>query len=187
MNEIILKHKEYYLRSLTVSDVTEDYLRWMTDKDVVKYLEIRYSSYDFKNLESYVSSFVNDDTKFLFGIFNVNDNKHIGNATIYDINYKTGTFDIGYLIGEKYFWGKGVGNIVCLLLMEFGFEKLNLRKLFTGTYSNNLSSRFIWKSIGCIEEGKLVGKFLFEDKPIDEVIYSMDKRNWEEIKEKIFI
>jgi len=187
MNGTILRHKNYYLKTLTISDISEEYLGWLNDSDVVKYLEIRYYSYDLTKLKSYVSSFRNDDTKILFGIFNKDDDKHIGNATIYNIDYKTGTFDIGYLIGEKSFWGKGAGSIICLMLLEFGFEKLKLRKLFSGTYSNNLSSRFIWQSIGCHEEGKLSGKFLFEGKPIDEVIYSMDRESWKQIKKKYVI
>ena len=177
-----LVHNNYYLRVLEIEDINLNYLEWLKDTEVTKYLEVKYETFSMQMLKEYLASFENDSTKYLFGIFNNDDSKHIGNATIYNINYKVGTFDIGYLIGDKAFWGMGAGNSVCLMLLQFGFDELALRKLFTGTYSNNLSSRFVWNTIGCNEEAKLKGKFLFEGVPIDEVIYSLDKEEWKSVK-----
>jgi len=80
-NSIKLSYKNYYLRTLTKKDVGEKYLRWVNDKEVTKYLEIKYNTYTHEVLLDYVSSFENTDTKFLFGVFTKEGDEHIGNAT----------------------------------------------------------------------------------------------------------
>ena len=71
----------------TVLNVNEEYLSWLNDNDVVKYLEIRHNSYDLNKLKSYVESFKDYDTKFLFGVFCHKAEEHIGNTSVYDIYY----------------------------------------------------------------------------------------------------
>ncbi len=186
-NSIKLSYKNYYLRTLTKKDVGEKYLRWVNDKEVTKYLEIKYNTYTHEVLLDYVSSFENTDTKFLFGVFTKEGDEHIGNATLYNIKYNTGTFDYGFLIGEKEYWGKNVGTETTLMLLKFGFEDLKLRKFFGGIYSNNTASRFVVHRIGFTKEARLRGRFLFEGKPIDQIVYSMDREHWVKIRKKFDI
>jgi len=187
VNSNILRFKHYYLKPLMEKDVTEKYLNWLNDDEVTKYLEIRHENYDIEKLKLYVESFKNDESKFLFGIFVKRNDEHIGNTTIYNINYQTGTFDIGYLIGDKNHWGKSASTETLLLSLKYAFDHLNLRKIFCGAYSNHVKSRFTVKKIGFMEEARLKGRFLFKGEPIDEVIYTMDKEQWKEIKKKFSI
>lgn len=181
---LVLSHKRYYLRTLKVEDVNDKYLGWLNDKEVTEYLEIRYKRYTLESLRDYVRSFKTDDSKFLFGVFSKENDEHIGNGTIYNINYFIGTFDIGYLIGEKQYWGKEAGSETLLMLLKFGFEDLGLRKFFGGIYSNHVKGRFVLQKIGFKQEARLSDRFLFEGKPIDQIIYSMDRKQWKLIKEK---
>lgn len=184
MNDNILRFDNYYLKPLMIKDVTSKYLDWLNDDDVTKYLEIRYDNYSIEKLKSYVDSFKNDKSKFLFGVFYERNHDHIGNTTIYNINYQTGTFDIGYIIGEKNHWGNNASTVTLLLSLKYAFDNLNLRKIFTGTYSNHVKARFTLKRVGFMEEARLKKRFLFEDKAIDEVIYTMDNKHWKHVIKK---
>ena len=181
MNSNILRFKHYYLKPLMEKDVTEKYLNWLNDDEVTKYLEIRYDNYSIEKLKSYIESFKNDKSKFLFGIFSKRNDDHIGNTTVYNINYQTGTFAIGYIIGDKNHWGKGASTETILLSLKYAFDNLNLRKIFTGTYSNHVKSRFTLKKVGFMEEARLKGRFLFKGEAIDEVIYTMDRKQWKDV------
>jgi len=183
-----LSHQKYYLRTLTQEDVSEKYLRWVIDKEVTKYLGIRYDNYtDLSVLHDYVRSFDGVYTKFLFGIFYKDNDEHVGNATIYNIDYNTRTFDIGYLIGEKKYWGQNAGLEATLMLLRFGFDDLKLRKFFGGVYANHIMSRFVLKKIGFIQEACLKGYLVFEGKPVDRCIYTMDQEQWAQVRKKFNI
>ena len=65
-DKVCLRYKNYYLRTLTVNDVSEKYLKWVNDPEVTQYLEIRYNSYTMEKLCEYVRAFENTRTKFFF-------------------------------------------------------------------------------------------------------------------------
>ena len=187
MKSNILRYKHYYLKPLTENDVTVKYVNWLKDEEVTKYLEIRYEDYSIDDLKSYVESFKNDESKFLFGIFSKSDDDHIGNVTIYNINYQTGVFAIGYIIGDKNHWGTSASTEAMFLSLQYAFDYLNLRKTFCGVYSNHVKARFILKKIGLKEEARLKGRFLYKEEPVDSVIYTMDREQWKVVKKNFII
>ena len=87
-------------------------------------------------------------------------------------------------IGDKNYWGSLAGISTLLFSMHFAFDKLKLIKFHSGTYSNNLKSRFLLKKLGCKEAEKVQGKFFYKNKPITEVFYSMDRTEWSICKKK---
>jgi RimJ/RimL family protein N-acetyltransferase len=184
---INLKYNTIFLRKLTADDVCEKYLKWVNDPQVTEFLEIRHKTHTLDDLINYVKSFDSDNSHFLFGIFLVGTNEHVGNGTVYNVNYIHRTFDIGCLIGEKQYWGTNVGLETILMLFKFGFENLKMRKFFGGCYANHISSRFILKRSGCLLEARLTDKFVYKDKLVDTTIYSADLNQWSEMKKKFRI
>ena len=57
-----------YLRNLTLDDATQQYLDWLADKEVNRYLESRFQNYTIYDLKNYISGF-DGQNKFLFGVF----------------------------------------------------------------------------------------------------------------------
>ncbi len=174
----------YSIRPLTVNDVTDDYLKWFYDDEVLRFLEINKTKqdvYSLKDLINYVKRFeVNND--YLFGIFD--NSKHVGNITINHIINNRGTFDMGYLIGNKDYWGKRAGEAGLVSGLRFAFEELGLRKIFGGIYSKNITARFLSKKIGFSEEARLKEKGYVDGELDDVIIYTMTKDQWDRIKKK---
>ena len=73
-----IQGKNIYLRSLSLKDVTKDYLKWLQDKDVNFFLETRHEIQNLSKIKNYVTSCNNSYTSYLFGIFTGLD-VHIGN------------------------------------------------------------------------------------------------------------
>ncbi|MBP6974760.1 MAG: GNAT family N-acetyltransferase [Candidatus Pacebacteria bacterium] len=57
------------------------------------------------------------------------DSKPIGTMGIHAIDYRHRIATTGALIGEPEYWGKGYGNEAKMLLLEYAFNTLNLRKI----------------------------------------------------------
>jgi len=53
----------------------------------------------------------------------------IGNCGFHGINWKDRTATLGIFIGNQSFWSNGYGTEAASLLIRFGFEQLNLRRI----------------------------------------------------------
>ena len=173
-----LIHKNCYIRPLKAEDVGDAYLKWIQDEEVTKYLEIRHNTYTKKDLLEYVASFENDSTKYLFGVFDNQTDKHVGNCTLYGINWNTETFDLGVLIGDTDYTDKNVGVEAVLLLFKYAFEHLKLRKFFGGCYSKHIQTIFVLKRCGCEKEAVLKDKFVHNGIYMDQLVFALTKEKW---------
>jgi len=82
--------------------------------------------------------------------------------------------EIGYWIGEPY-WGKGIAVDAVNLIVEYGFDKLGLVRIFTGVFDFNKASQKVLEKAGfyleCISK-KAVYK---REKILDEYRYAKIK------------
>tara|TARA_B110000467_G_C18106573_1_gene360108 strand:- start:81 stop:653 length:573 start_codon:yes stop_codon:yes gene_type:complete len=179
-----LAFKNYYIQKMTVDDVGDDYLNWINDPEINEFLESKYTVWTMDSLKEYVRSFENTNVKFLFTINDMVTNKYIGNGSISSVNYNTEVFYFALFIGDKNYWGKHAAFETSMLLLKFGFEELNMRKVFGGAYSNQLASRFVLKRVGMEQEAKLKASFKYKNKFVDQVIYSLHKDEWDKTKVK---
>ncbi len=139
------------IRTLKLDDVSEDYVSWFSDKDVIKYSDNQYKIFSLDGQRDYVKNCLNDKNILLFGIFV--DNKHIGNIILNGIVSVHKRAEVSYLIGDKYYWGKGIGKSAVARVISLAKQDLKLNKLFAGVAKNNIVSRKILENNGFILEG----------------------------------
>ena len=130
-----------YLRQLGDSDFTNNYLNWLKDKSINQYLESRHTSHSKESLISYINYCNKSENNFLFGVFTKVENEHIGNIKLGDIDWKNQNANIGIIIGEKDFWGKGIATTAIQLLTSFAFTNLQLTSLCAGCYEENFAAK----------------------------------------------
>ena len=75
--------------------------------------------------------------------------------------------EIGYWIGEP-FWGNGIATKAVKLITEYGFEKLNLNRIYTGVFEYNTASMKVLEKNGYEREGIFKNAILKNDKVYDE-------------------
>lgn len=139
------------MRELEIRDVSQDYCSWMNDPEVTKYLEIRLQKWTIKELENYVREIKKRPDILFWTILLKDKNQHIGNIKLGHINGINGFADIGIIIGEKAFWGKGFATEAIKLVVDYAFNKLNLQKLIAGANKSNISSVKIFQKAGFSE------------------------------------
>lgn len=138
------------LKLLEVDDVSSAYVTWMNDYDVVKYTESRFTLHSFNSICNYVKNCNEKGDCFLFGIFD-KENTHIGNIKLDNIHAYYRKADIGIIIGEKKYWGKGIATQAIMLLSEYAFAQLNLNKVYAGIYEHNVASQKAFLKAGFTE------------------------------------
>jgi RimJ/RimL family protein N-acetyltransferase len=157
----MLKHAGFisgeriYLREVRISDVNENYYKWLNDKEVNQYLETRYIPQSLDNIKKYVENMDGKSDEIFLAICLNQNNKHIGNIKLGPINWIHRFATISFLIGEKKYWGNGFATEAITLVTKFAFNTLNLHKIEAGCYENNIGSRRSLEKVGFKVEGIL--------------------------------
>jgi diamine N-acetyltransferase len=78
----------------------------------------------------------------------------IGNCSFMDINWSARSTEVGLFIGDKSCWNKGYGTEVMRLLLRFGFETLNLNRIFLRVDEANKGGIRAYEKAGFVHEGR---------------------------------
>lgn len=164
-----------YLKNISEDEVTEDYVQWMNDNEVVRFLDSNWRVYTLDSLKEYIKEANNNPNDFLFGIFLNDSDEHIGNIKIVEISYIHRHGHIGVLIGRRDCWGKGLGAESIKLVTEIAFKHLNLNKLIAAMHAENVSCFKTFIKAGYNEIGRLRKHFFYNGGYVDRILVEIIK------------
>ena len=170
---LFLVGERIYLREVRPSDVNENYYRWMNDPEVIQYLESRFHSNSRESLKAYVQIYDGDTDTIFLAIILKEKEQHIGNIKLGPINWYHRFGDIGIIIGDKEYWGKGYAAEAISLLSEHAFKNLNLHKLTAGCYKPNEGSLRAFEKAGFETEGVRKKHCFFNGKYVDAILLGL--------------
>jgi RimJ/RimL family protein N-acetyltransferase len=152
----MLKGKKVVLRPVKRSDI-DHFLRWFNDPEVMRfhgaYLPMTKMAEE-KWIEDLATS-IPAGKEVVFVIEALDDNnKAIGNIGLHRISPKDRCAEFGISIGEKSHWGKGYGTEATRLIIDYGFNQLNLHRISSGAFAFNERSIRMQKAVGFQEEGR---------------------------------
>ena len=165
------------LRRLNIKDVTENYVSWLNNPKINKFLECRHNIHTYETTCAYVENLNQDESlELLMGIFLINQDKHIGNIKLGEVNWINLHSHLGIIIGDSREWGKGYATAAVKLISNFAVNNLGLNTLVAGCYEENVGSykAFIkakWKYSGRIPNYWKNS----EGKRSDEILLSFEK------------
>jgi ribosomal-protein-alanine N-acetyltransferase len=174
----VIEGERTYLCYITPEMVTEKYVNWLNDGEINRYLEARFGvPYTMESVKSFVETQWKDPNTHMFAIMLKEGGVHIGNIKVGPINVHHKFADVGIVVGEKSFWGKGYGTEAIKLASKYAFEKLGLHKLIAGCYAPNVSSEKAFLKAGYSREGNVKRKFLCNSEYVDDLIFGKVNEN----------
>ena len=112
---------EIYLRPLQEKDAERSYL-WRNDSDVWKFTGSKPDIYVTPEIEKeWIQKILQRPDEKRFAICLKENDQYIGNVQLTGINDYDGEFHV--FIGEKSYWGKGIGTCATNLLVEHAFSR----------------------------------------------------------------
>jgi RimJ/RimL family protein N-acetyltransferase len=156
-----------YLRTLTRADCTPQYLGWLADPQVNRYLETRFAPQTIESILAFVEGVNARDNEYLFGIFLRSGSRHVGNIKIGPVSRPHRLGDISLFIGERACWGQGYATEAIGAASRHAFDALQVRKLSAGMYAPNRASYRAFLKAGYREEARRPGHYLLDGKPCD--------------------
>lgn len=150
------------LQPLDFTFCTEQYVDWMNNPEVYKYLETR-GNYTIEKLKDYLLGV--EKMSILFWAITIKDGgKHIGNIKIDPVNTLHGLAEYGIMMGDRDEWGKGYAKEASKLVIDYCFKELNLRKITLGVIEDNISAVKMYYKIGFELEGLYRDHVIYEGK-----------------------
>ena len=147
--------KQVYLRPLEREDLNERYLTWLNDPEVNRYLESGTFPYTRDELEKFYQQVTGSPDHIILAIVDKEADQHIGNVKLGPINWIHRKATFGILIGDKRFWRRGIGTEVTRLMVEYGFFRLDLRRIDLGVYAEHEAALRSYEKVGFQTEGRL--------------------------------
>jgi len=134
----------------------EYFLKWFNDPEITQYL-IMYRPLTRMEEEDWIENLKNREDTITFSIVIPNEDgseELIGNCDLHKINWKNRVAELGIVIGEKQYQNKGLGTEAIELLLEYGFDTVNLNRIEIVVYDYNVRAIKSYKKAGFIEEGR---------------------------------
>lgn len=170
MKKITLPGENIILRPLALSDANSSYLKWLKDKEVMRFMETRAAGYTLKDLRKYVKKMTTSGNSAIFAIIAKDAGIHIGNIKLGGINFFHRYANLGIMIGDKKYWSKGYAVEACRSLLRYAFRELNLNKITLGVYAAHLAAIRAYQKAGFKIEGRFKKMLNLEGKYVDKIV-----------------
>jgi RimJ/RimL family protein N-acetyltransferase len=105
----------------------------------------------------------------------------LGHTSLNYVNWTNRTAEFGIYIGEKQYRNGGYGSDALRALLSYGFDTLNLNRIWCEVFSNNDAIQ-VYRHLGFKDEGTLRHHHYDEGKYWDSYMLGMLKSEWEEMK-----
>ena len=158
--------KKCYLSPISVDDA-EQYCEWINDAEVNKFMVFSSHQIGVEKERIILEDMIKRNAQ-IFAIIDIEKDELIGNCSLFDIDHLNRKAEFGIFIGNKTYWGKGYGTEATMLILDYGFNTLNLNNIMLRVYSYNkrgISSyeKSGFKVIGNHREAKVIGSKKYDE------------------------
>ena len=139
--KVFIRGEKVVLREKRIEDAPSDHA-WRSDQelaglDATRPLRMSYA--DFIRYSQEELDHPNPRSKRLS--IDTLAGKHIGNCMYYDIDQRRGEAELGIMIGDRAYWGKGYGSDSVECLLNHLFTTTNLNRIYLHTLKWNQRAR----------------------------------------------
>lgn len=174
-----LETENYILRSLKAEDITEDYVAWWNDDEVMEGLARPRAPMSRMQHQRRVTNQFDNRKNFHLGVYDRDVNLLVGFITIFaNLFHRTATTNV--VIGNRAYWGRNIVLEARGEVIRFIFEELRMDKISGKPMARNAASVFNYKAQGFVTEGILRKEWRFEDgRRMDVAVFGLMRAEWE--------
>jgi len=175
-----LTGKRISLHGLTEADIAPGtpYYSWLDDLSLDTFTERSAFPNSEKRMQAYFRRAQEASDLILLGIFHNETGTHIGNITFQEISWVRKRAFIGYLLGDKAYTGRGIATEAVMMMMYYGFTKLNFERIHTTVSAKHQASLRVASKSGLRQEGRLREHFFSNGEATDLMLVGALRREW---------
>lgn len=126
--------------------------------------------------EKWFDSHKNDDKRY-DAVIEVNG-EPVGTIGLLSIDHKNRKAEYYIAMGETSYKGKGVAKEASRLILKYGFEKLELNRIYLFTEIGNVVAQKMFERVGFVKEGIIRQDVVSHGKYVDRIVYGCIKEDW---------
>ena len=155
-----------------ISEAELDQTRiWANDPELKRSI-LRVSPVSSEDQKRWFGRLKADDSRLVFALKTA-AGLHIGNTGFYHWDSIHSRAEFWLLLGDRRYWGKGIGSFVLERMLQFGFNELGLHKIYLNVGEDNLPARNLYRKFGFREDGVLREHYFMESRYIHVIQMSL--------------
>jgi RimJ/RimL family protein N-acetyltransferase len=175
--------KKVLLRTIEKRDI-ESFRQWLNDPEVNQYLLVHMPLTELGE-EKWFEKISHSDSSMEMAIESYGLNcprQLIGNCCLDQIKWKDRVATFGIFIGNQSFWGNGYGTEAASLMLQNGFEQLNLHRVNSSVYDFNIRSLKMHEKLGFRIEGQRRQNIFKNGAYHDEIFLGLLHEEWQKLR-----
>jgi [ribosomal protein S5]-alanine N-acetyltransferase len=174
--------KRLRLRRIQLEDVSS-LIKYANNKNIsdqILNIPFPYGEEDAIHRFNFIVEGFKNKERYVFAITFKDENELIGETGLHlDKNNNSAQF--GYWIAEP-FWNNGIASEAVAAILQFGFEKLHLNKIYATHFPENKASGKVMLKNKMIREGELKDHYKVNDDYKSVIQYRLTKEEYKEQK-----
>jgi len=151
------------------------YVKWINDPEVTQWLKAD-PPLSTEMEHAWVDG-IRKEGRMVFTIL-TKDGRPIGNMGVEDISWRYRRANIGIMIGEKEYWGKGYGSDAIVTLLRYCFEELGMRRVELITDVENHRAQKAYRKCGFKDEGVMRQYRTKNGRSVDDLMMAILSTEW---------
>lgn len=115
-----------YLSPRNTEDV-EKFTEWLNDFETTDYIGRSHQTVTLDGEKKYLEETIKEES--VFAIVDIKEHKLIGNIGLHQLDHVNRTATLGIFIGDKEYRSQGYGTEAIRLILDYGFNYLNLKNI----------------------------------------------------------
>ncbi len=174
MTSPTIKTQNYIIRPFKKEDALL-WQSWDIDPEIQSHMpEPENESQDISQQYEYIEECEKDEEGYYWSV-ETNDGVTIGTVSLFEINSHHKNANVGIVIGDKNYWGKGVATEVLQTLSSYAFEYLDVVRISAEVEANNISMQKVFEKVGFVQDGVFKKARVKEGKRIDVLHFGIVK------------
>ena len=173
----VLQAEAIRLEPLYVEDISDEYVSWLNDPEINRYLEVRFTDQTRESVAEYVLSHYQEVEKYIWAINLGTVKRMVGTITLSLINWNHKSAGLGIMLGRT-----DVPSMVSTqalnLVLEFAFDYLKLNRITAENISANHKSNFMLRRAGFTCEGKARQMYSVDGEYVDGFRFAILCTDW---------
>lgn len=175
----VLETKRLIFRNVEKTDL-QDIFDYASDPDLTAYLTWE-AHQTLADTEGFIEFILENNKRHTGGTWVIawkETNRVIGTIDL-AWNQKHYAAELAYALSRE-FWRKGIGTEAVQEMVRFGFEELNLERIYARCHPDNIASYKLMEKSGMTYEGTLRKSMQRKEKQEDAKIYAIVKSEFED-------
>ncbi len=152
-----------YLSPINIEDY-DKYYQWLNDSETTIYLSVFHEIIARHREKELLDKLIRtEEGNYVLAIVDKTTDELLGNCALLHVDQINRNAEFGIFIGDKKMRGKGIGEEATKLILDFGFNAINLNHIWLRVFTFNknaikLYKKIGFKTIGVKRESRIIGK-----------------------------